>query len=1349
MVILVSAQGAEIVSSASLVHLMGGRVDDSVRVVPKQPREIDQPAIYLIRLQGDPLAVYSGDIPGLEATSRSARGGVKLDASSPASTAYRDYLLGLQDEFIDLVEDLLERQIEVKYQYYAANNGLAVYLTPAEAAQVRTLPDVKFMQPDFERQLTTDVGPDWIGAPGLWDGTDTGGLSGTRGEGIIIGVIDTGINPSNPSFADIGGDGYDHTNPWGSGTYVGVCNPSDPSYDASFECNDKLIGAWGYSDVNGGDPRDYHSHGSHTSSTSGGNQVTASLVGNTISANREISGVAPHANIVAYAACCTGSALSAGIDQAVADGVDVINYSIGSSAPSKAWDDFDAVGFLNAREAGIFVATSAGNDGPGPNTVGSPGDAPWLLTVGATFHNRKTISALTDMSGGNTTPPDDINGVSFTSGYGPDEIVYAGDFGDALCLNPFSGGTFDGEIVICDRGQIARVYKGQNVLDGGAGGFILANALSNGDSIVSDDHVLPAVHITYDDGVVLKDWVADGGTSHTGAIMGTVWQTDDAYADIMTNFSSRGGNRALPGILKPDIAAPGADILAAVGIGDPSPSEWGFMGGTSMSSPHAAGSGALLMALHPTWTPAEIQSALMTTAWQDVLDDDETTPADPFDYGGGRIDLSVAAKAGLVLNETRANYDAANPDTGGDPRTLNLPSMGDGACYQTCSWTRTVRSTLSSSMTWNVTPSASGGMGITVSPSSFTIPAGGTLTITVNADVRMADTNTWVFGEVKLSPTDSSVPAAHLPVAAYANSSTDVRHIDKTADINLVQQGGVIQYTVSLVHKSLSSKTYSLSDPVPEDASYVDGSASGGLVYNAGSDTLTWSDTLPAGSFVISEESKSGYISMGELGAPPADLPSGGGDDQCWLVNLDMYYFDTYYNEGIWSTNGALQVGRGGFIDFCASATNPSIPTADLTDNMLAPWWTDLNLDDGGSWYYVGVSWNGRQHTVFEWENVPMKGTSDTATFQIWIEDGTDNIWFAYPEGGLPAGSPTASVGAENSDASIGAQYYYNGSGTVPDGTVDLSVGPEPILKEFTFQVTADAVPGITNEVEMTVGSNTDTSYAYTDVYETNAWLGNTTDWHTASNWLRDSLPQSSDWVTIPTSPSGGNMPVLTGNAAVRNLDIQPGASLDIAAYKLTVEDSLKNNGTLIQTRSSVPSGAATGFLYITSASGAQQKYLGVELSPSSGAMGSTTVQISGSAECTVSDPSDTVNRCFEITPSSVQTADIRFYYLVSELDGQDPDSVRAWHWGSSGWTAAGTVDVRDDVYPDYNWVEVSGVNVYSPFTLSDRTGGPTAVTLVEFAPRPNASLFGLLVLLAIVLITSGGFVLARRLRAR
>ena len=753
-------------------------------------------SIYLVRLSDAPLVSYRGGIEGYPATSPAVTGANQLDVNSPAAQAYTQYLVNKQADFIASVSKTLARSVEVEYQYFAANNGLAIYLSPSELEQVSKNPEVIFMQPDFERELQTDNGPAWIGAPGLWDGTNTGGLAGTYGEGMIVGVIDTGINPLNPSFLDIGGDGYDHDNPLGPGNYVGVCDLTDPTYDPTFPCNDKLIGARGYATVNAGDPTDYDGHGSHTASTSAGNVVTATVSAPTIAFTRTISGVAPHANIIAYAACCTGSALSAAIDDAVADGVNVINYSIGSTAPSDVWNDFDTVGYLAAREAGIFVATSAGNEGPGEETVGSPADAPWLTSVGNSTHNRVWFNSLESMTGGDTTPPADIQGKGVTSGYGPAEIIYAGDLegtypGAALCgtgptqdvpdgtSSPFPPGTFSGEIVVCDRGTYGRVEKGFNVMYAGAGGYILANDVNSGNALVGDAHHLPAVHITYNDGVTLKAWLASG-TGHMGSIAGMTLDVDPANGDVMASGSSRGANRALPDIIVPSVTAPGTDILAAYGVDGAI--EWDMISGTSMASPHVAGAGALLMNLHPSWTPAEIQSALMTTGVTAMFKEDGSTPTDPFDMGGGRIDLTVASKAGLVLDESIANYEAADPSLGGDPKTLNIPSFGNSGCLGTCSWVRTVSSTQAVSVTW--TAATSGPMTLTVDPPVFEIGPGGTQVITVTADASALPVDTWEFGEVTLDPSDAAIPSANFPVAIqYATGSVPERVVIETDDV--------------------------------------------------------------------------------------------------------------------------------------------------------------------------------------------------------------------------------------------------------------------------------------------------------------------------------------------------------------------------------------------------------------------------------------------------------------------------------------------------------------------------------------------------------------------------------------
>ena len=739
-------------------------------------------SLYIVKLADQPLAGYRGGVPGLAATNPAARGETKLDPTNAASRAYLDYLSTKQTSFLTSASQALGRTVVPVFSYRYAYNGLALALPGDEVGRVSALPGVRKVRRDFTRQLETDAGPTWIGAPSIWAGS--GGLPGTKGEGVVVGVIDTGINHDHPSFADVGGDGYNHTNP--RGTFYGLC---DPLLGVPF-CNDKLIGVW---DFTGTTPEDDNEHGSHTASTTAGNFLAATVNAPTISVTRNISGVAPHANLITYKACiaagCVGTSLTAAIDQATADAVDVINYSIGGGS-TDPWDDADADAFLGARDAGIFVSASAGNDGPRPETIGSPANAPWLMSSGASTHNRRFANAVTGLSGGAGTAPADIQGASFTSGFGPAPIVYAGDYGSPLCgegpaapsgeaaVNPFPPGTFHGEIVVCDRGTYGRVEKGANVKEGGAGGYILANDEASGSSLVGDAYPLPGVHITYLDGLALKAWLAEG-SGHTGSIAGTTADESPSNGDVMASFSSRGPDKSVPNVLKPDVTAPGVDVLAAINtLGNttspPGSPEFGILSGTSMSSPHSAGSAALVRALHPSWTPAEVQSAIMTTALDTgVRNDDGVKPATPFEYGAGRVDLTKAGRAGLVLDETGPRFLGANPATGGDPKTLNLASLANSDCRTTCSWTRVVKGTLAAATTWSAKATVPRGMAVSVSPSKFTLAQGAKQTLTITADVSKMPVGRWLFASVVL--TAKGAPGAHLPIALQTGTPTAVK----------------------------------------------------------------------------------------------------------------------------------------------------------------------------------------------------------------------------------------------------------------------------------------------------------------------------------------------------------------------------------------------------------------------------------------------------------------------------------------------------------------------------------------------------------------------------------------------
>ena len=192
-----------------------------------QPKDAVGPARYIVQLKEAGLAMYRGNIPGLPATSPAVTGDNQLDASDAASQAYLDYLAVQRAAAIAEADAALGRPLKVDYEYMASFNGYAAEMTPAEAATVARLSGVRRVEREQMFFPDTDAGPEWIGAPGIWDGTTTAGLPGTYGEGVIVGVIDTGIDPWNPSFAATGDDGYTVQNPNGDGNYFGVCDPTN------------------------------------------------------------------------------------------------------------------------------------------------------------------------------------------------------------------------------------------------------------------------------------------------------------------------------------------------------------------------------------------------------------------------------------------------------------------------------------------------------------------------------------------------------------------------------------------------------------------------------------------------------------------------------------------------------------------------------------------------------------------------------------------------------------------------------------------------------------------------------------------------------------------------------------------------------------------------------------------------------------------------------------------------------------------------------------------------------------------------------------------------------------------
>jgi subtilisin family serine protease len=707
-------------------------------------------ATYIVQMAGDPAVAYEGGVAGLTATAPVK--GQKINPKSNDVKKYVAYLNGKHAEAAAAVG------AEKFYDYGYSFNGFAAAMSEQQAAKLASVAGVVDVSQDVLQQPTTSTTPTFLGltdpGTGLW--AKLGGPS-RAGEDVIVGVVDTGIWPEHPSFSDQ----KDYVFRTGeSGKRNLAYGPPPASWNGSCQsgeqfsqdmCTNKLIGAryylsgFGHFGIFQNDyksARDHDSHGSHTASTAAGNyNVPATGAAAPLG---KISGMAPRARIAAYKVCwngddggCASSDSVAAIDQAVADGVDVINFSI--SGTSTNFGDPVEIAYLFAARAGVFVAASAGNSGPGASTVAHP--SPWLTTVAASTHSRAAEATL--KLGNGATYTGASSNVSETTG----SVILATSAGAAgasassvaLCfLGSLDPAKVNGKIVVCDRGVNARIEKSQEVQRAGGKGMILANTSPN--SLNADLHYVPTIHVNDVDGAAVKAYVTSAGAGATatiGAVSGA------APAPKMAEFSSRGPLLGGSGDqLKPDVSAPGVDVLAAVS--PDSGRDFDLLSGTSMSSPHVAGLGALLTQAHRTWSPAAIRSSLMTTGY-DTLD------GDVFAHGAGHVAPNSAVDPGLVydagFNQYLGYLCQAAPSvfanaaaTCGTLTAAAIPTkitdfnqasiaIGKLAGVQTTS--RTVTNVGATAATYTSEVSGLSGVDVVVTPSTLTLDPGKSATFTV------------------------------------------------------------------------------------------------------------------------------------------------------------------------------------------------------------------------------------------------------------------------------------------------------------------------------------------------------------------------------------------------------------------------------------------------------------------------------------------------------------------------------------------------------------------------------------------------------------------------------------------
>lgn len=829
---------------------------------------------YIVQLADKPAATYDGGVAGLAATKPAPGQRLNVDASDVQ--AYINYLDAKQADVTSTIAGA-----EITNEFKVVFNGFSAMLTDDEVRALKKNSKVVAITADSILQLDTSYTPGFIGLDGpggLW--SKMGG-QGAAGEDMIIGIVDSGIWPEHASFADRldsatgtpshSGDQLVYTAPPTS--WKGECIEGEGFSKAN--CNNKLIGAryfktptqtlhWtefasARDSVAGVEGRG--GHGTHTASTAGGNAGTPAVT-NGLSLGK-VSGMAPRARIAAYKVCWTSSAGTNGcatsnsvaaIEQAVKDGVHVINFSIGPNAGGGTFIEATEQAFLGAAAAGVFVATSAGNGGPGATNVTPTAHlSPWLTSVGNATHNRLYVGDATlgdgmVLTGASGNARNEAAPLILASSAGRADLLPADADNLKRCFGKADGVTFKdyldpakvaGKIVVCERGMNVLVNKSANARLAGAAGVIIANVPEFADTIINQAHTLSTVHITRENTVKLRAYIA--GSANPTAAMGNLRGVLDptVQAPMMSATSSRGPNVANANILKPDVAAPGSDILAAVtadlskeqrdavAAGSASPrSDFAFYSGTSMASPHIAGIAALLKQRHPDWTPMMIKSALMTTA-MDVFGDtqngaqawDTTARFNgnlPWGQGAGFVRPTTADDPGLVYDAGMPDWirfmcgaSALNPTSAActsygsiQPWDLNLASLTVANMLGQHTVKRSVTNVGSTTATYR--PSVTlPGFNVAVEPAELTLAPGQKADFSVRITRAGAPFNTWTYGNLTWNDGAGHVVRSPLTVRAASLAAAASVTSEATSGSKFLTVGTGFSGTLSVTKSGL------------------------------------------------------------------------------------------------------------------------------------------------------------------------------------------------------------------------------------------------------------------------------------------------------------------------------------------------------------------------------------------------------------------------------------------------------------------------------------------------------------------------------------------------------------------